>query len=193
MCAPLTTPASAADAFTQEETQKLYPSGIEHSGDIDGAHYNFTVGMDGVLVNGAIDGAAEARSDLSADPDRWVILPKRDKIEGVTRWYIHHYQSGLMLAMNAAGQITSVCLVGHDYPGEPFSVRVGDNKALKWPGEDCYSTNTALLKSQLLKGGTLITRRYEWPYDYPIDKEGSATYFAQTMKLYMFMRAFKAR
>ena len=155
-------------------------------GTIGGAAYEYTVELDGSVTNGAVDGPIKSYS-ASSDPDRWVVLPKRDRMTDRTTWYLVHYQTGLMLGLTPTGAIRSVCVIGADFPGRPVAVRVGSAPANRFR-EDCEGPVPLALRAQLMKGGTLIVRGYEWPNDFPVDKEGSAEHFASAMKLYLYLR-----
>lgn len=181
-------PAKAFEGFTPTETSQLSGSRTEFQGVFEGVKYSYLLDGDGQVLNGSIDGPLADGSTAMDDPDQWVVTADRDKMDDSVSWYAHHYQTGLMLRLTPNGNIQTICLVGSDFPNRPIAVRVGAAPAINFP-EDCSSARAATLKSQLLKGGRLLTRGYKWPYDFPEDREGRADNFDKLLRLYTWLRS----
>lgn len=186
-------PAFAAFAFMALVATAAPARGFspfaESSGTVDGLQYEYRID-NGAVVNGSIDGPATAPGLAMDDPDRWVVYVDRDKMTDRARWYIAHYQTGLTLAVTPSSSISMLCVIGADFPGRPIAVRIGTAPPHSF-GDECAAP-PARLKAELLRGGTLRTRGYKWPYDYPRDREGRADGFAQAIQLYRYLRSIDA-
>ena len=179
----------AQDNFgSSTETAGSSPVGTEYAGSLQGTPYTYLISPSGHVLNGTIDGPENAPGLAIDDPDRWVIVANRDRMTDQVQWSIRHYQTGLMLSVNSAGRITSVCVIGSNFPGRSGMLRVGNNSAIAVPN-DCNSRVGATLQAQLLQGGPLLVRRYEWPYDYGQDKEGIADNFDKAVELFRWLAA----
>lgn len=176
-----------AAQFQNGEVESLSGYGVEHSGEIDGLKYTYVFDLSGELIRGSIDGPESTPGIDMNDPDRWEISPQRDKITDTVKWYAFHHKTGLMLRLTPTGHVSTVCVMYADFPGRPIAVRVGKLPAMRFE-EECSSKAASVLGDQLMKGGRLITRGYEWPYDYPKDKEGSSNGFPQLIKLYFYLK-----
>lgn len=161
-------------------------STYEASGTMDGVPYTYTADLDERPSRATVGGRDPSIGGANYDPDRWVVVANRDEMTDVTRWYVHHYQTGLMLGINRTGNLTSVCIVGSDFPGRIGAVRVGDNRAIPI-SNNCSLAAAPLLQAQLTRGGRLLVGKYEWPYDFRKDTEGSANNFAKIIKLYRWL------
>jgi hypothetical protein len=184
---------SVAQEFRPGEKVTASSSGLgpTSSGMVDGAAYEYTADLEGHIVNGAVDapgGTMQYGSVLSERPARWVVVAKRDPMTDRTTWYMNHYRTGLMMGLTKTGAIRTACIIGADFPGRAITVRVGTAPPWKFSG-DCSSNIPAGFRAQLMKGGRLLTRGYEWPYDFPKDKDGTADNFAAAMNLYLYLRS----
>ena len=170
-----------------EVPAQSFDFGASNAGEIGEAKYEYSIdALNDYVINGAIDGPATAPGYAMHDPDRWVVLFQRDKMTDAVSWYIHHYQTGLMLRMTRLGRISAICLVGSDFPGRSGAVRVGSAPAILVP-TDCTTVGTAALQGNLMKGGRLLVRKYQWPYDYGQDGEGSADNFDKMILLFKYL------
>lgn len=179
----------AQDGFgNSAESSVSTPVGTEYSGRLRDTPYTYLISPSGHVLGGSIDGPATAPGLAMDDPDRWVVVANRDRMTDQVQWSIRHYQTGLMLSVNSSGRITSVCIIGSNFPGRSGMVRVGNNTAIAVPN-DCSSRAGPTLQAQLLLGGRLLVRRYEWPYDYGQDKEGTADNFDKAFELFRWLAA----
>lgn len=182
------TPPSASMFQPRETIEASSAAGYQtHKGTFEGLSYEYMTDGAGDVVNGVVDGPAIGPGYASSDPDRWVITAKRDKMTDRTSWYLNHYQTGLMLGLDSRGEIVAACLIGADFPGRSIAIRVGNNPAIRL--EERCAPPPARLQAELEAGGRLITRGYEWPNDFPKDKEGLANGFGAALKLYAFLWA----
>lgn len=188
---PATSQVAAAapltNAMTPGETERQMTvlagrGGFERFGVIGGVPYEYSIFDDG-HITGSVNGPLEKYTYIGKDPDRWIVIGKVNPMTDKRTWYIRNDGAGLLLFMAAPERISAVCVVGADFPGRPYAVRIDKNKAARFQDGDCKSGYRGNLLAQILSGTTVRTQYYEWPYDYSKNAEGNAAPFEQAQKL----------
>lgn len=114
------------------------------------------------LLNGALMSGALAGS--------WTTQCETDAITDEFSCQVFSLDTRVLLIFRR-NQQTTVCIVGHDFPGRDGAVRVDKGKAVEFPDRACMASKA--LVNSLIKGRLVTIRRYEWPYDFPKDETGS--------------------
>ncbi len=177
--------ASLSNKLTPGETEKrsiirgIKPHFVR-SGVLGGTPYRYSI-WDNGHITGDVDGPLGTYVD--EDPDRWVIIGEVDPMTDVRTWYIRNDGSNLMLFMDAPDRISAVCVIGADFPGKPYAVRIDGNKAIRFQDGDCKTGYRGDLLAQIISGTTVLTQYYKWPYDYPKKAEGNVVPFKHIQKL----------
>lgn len=128
----------------------------------------------GVFVEHQDDGASVflGRTDQLA---AWGVSCKRDAMTDQRKCSIMHYPFGagdpFIIYLSGADRVGGVCVQDHDFPGRTAMIRIDDRPPIS-AGEDGCVTLSGL-STALRNGSRWTSRRYSWPYDYPVDTEVS--------------------
>lgn len=117
----------------------------------------------------------------------WFAECNRDAMSDELICATTNYDFGLLVFYYIKPEPTSICILGHDFPGRSGSIRVDKNKPVTTDEDGC--TPAKNLIGQMVKGQRVITRRHEWPRDYPQDKGGSLAGLSAAMKRVDELRA----
>lgn len=167
--------------FYPGENLKVLGSDLQRSGIVSetGDRYNYYRDSDSAEIIGMTKDEYYARSDVLA-PFRpnWLTGCSVDRMSDRKTCRINMLGptikkgGGFFNTVNKSGNLITVCILGHDFPGRRGQIRVDHNAAITTGTSGCISGSSARrLQSQLARGSTITTRRVEWPYDYSKDKK----------------------
>lgn len=175
--------AGLSGGFRPNETLKVYSSSNsgQRSGVIDqtGDSYNYGPTARDIEIIPAKTSSSKDVNALLA-PKRAKVLAgcNRDKVSDkiVCRMNVlpdsSDLNGGLYQIVSESGSLISSCVIGHNFPGKAASIRVDGNAAFVTNDRGCIvGDDASRLERQLRDGQKLLTRRVEWPYESPRDKE----------------------
>lgn len=144
---------------------------------------------EGFYIDRYPGGTGSVSRTSSALDDHWSIDCERDKMSDKRVCKFSNKIGGPFVFYGSASQPQSVCILGHDFPGRQGQIRVDSNAPVTTDNDGCVPAARVL--AQMKTGTQLITRRYEWPYDYPVDETTSLDGFAKTLEVVAQFQAMK--
>lgn len=115
----------------------------------------------------------------------WSIGCTKDKITDKRNCEITSHDARLLIWYGTSTSPTSVCIIGHDFPGRTGAIRVDGQGAVTTDREGCASGSVV---GALSKGTKVVVRYVEWPYDYSRDNEASLAGLSDAIALMTFIR-----
>lgn len=111
----------------------------------------------------SLGGITFARSPANA----WEVSCRTDPISDAKSCTVAYYNASVAIFFIDSPEPTSVCLLGHNFPGKIGAIRIDKQKAFDVPEDECVAASQIL--PQMLKGKMITTRRYKWPEEAPYD------------------------
>lgn len=152
----------APNAWYPGEQQIAEPSGIRYRSGVTASGYPYNIFPDG---SGSVT-PPSSKIGLKG----WSVDCSKDAMTDQRACIITSYENRLLVSYRGTSAPVAICVVGHDFPGYTAAIRVDNNPPIATDEDGCVSAKS--LYGQLLQGGTVITRRVEWPFDYPKDETG---------------------
>lgn len=81
----------------------------------------------------------------------------------------------------------AVCALGHNYPGRTGAIRIDANPPRPTDTSGCIGPE---ILPELTNGRVVRTRIVAWPYDYPVDREGTLQGLSQAFRLIRHLQAY---
>lgn len=139
--------------------------------------------IDGVPYSYSIDGLGRPASGHLAG---WSVRAMFDEMKGGEAYYLVNEAAKLMVFPGVKGAQPRFCVIGHNFPQRHAMARVDTGDSVTAQGDGCFTSSRLFI--ELASGGTVRTRRYEWPYDYSQDAVGDIANFGKAVRLWGYMR-----
>ncbi|WP_186386794.1 hypothetical protein [Stappia sp. TSB10P1A] len=145
----------------------LLAAGGCQTGQHQSSERNPAVLEDGYYVRMYYDGSASVSNSPDTSVEHWSIDCRIDKMRDKRRCSFDRATGGVLVYYGFSATPQSICISGHDFPGRRGQIRVDKHQPITTDRDGCVPAGRIL--SQLKTGSQLLTRRYRWPYDYPVD------------------------
>ena len=99
----------------------------------------------------------------------WSIDCRQDAMTDKRECSISAREGRLFVFYGTSDAPEAVCILGHDFPSRRGAIRVDQGSPRRTADDGCVG---AAIMQQLMVGRKVITRRVEWPHDFPKDDEG---------------------
>lgn len=142
---------------------------------------------DGLVVKRFQDGSGSVAMSDDVMAERWSIDCGIDAMTDKRDCNFYNKTGGIFVYYGNSATPLEVCVFGHDFPGRTGQIRVDSNPPLTTNRDGCVAASRVL--AQLRAGSTVTTRRYDWPYDYPVDGTSSLAGFNKTLEVIAEIRA----
>lgn len=127
-----------------------------------------TLVEDGYHINVFHDGSASVALGADIRDFRWSIDCSVDAMTDQRKCGLHSGIGGLIMYYGNNTSSRRVCIFGHDYRNRRGMIRIDKTPAQTTDLDGCVETSS--IWPQLMKGQSIVTRRYQWPSDYPQDR-----------------------
>lgn len=136
------------------------------------------------------DGSASVEPRKDSVMEGWSIHCLNDAMTDKRKCSIRSSSARLEVSYIGSKTPTSVCIIGHDFPGKVGAVRIDQSEPISTNQQGCLAGSIA---TKIAKSKTFTTRHVEWPYDETNDKQSSSAGLASAMELMAFLEAHRGK
>ena len=141
---------------------------------------------DGWIYTYYSDGSGSVEPTAEAVMEGWSIGCHNDAMTDKRKCQIRSSNARLSISYINSKSPSSVCIIGHDYPGRFGAIRIDEASPIATNQYGCLPGGMA---AKIAKAKTFTTRHVEWPYDENLDKKSESTGLGAAMELLAHMEA----